>query len=623
MLLRSKILVALVSVLIVFAGIHYGIQHLIVYQSYLELERVEADKDLHRCTEALANEIANISNFTHDWAAWDDLYRFAHDGNPEFIDTNLSLDTFRNYSLDIIYVVKNNGEVVWGRAYDHDAEEPEPLRLADFPELAFAAADPLLMHKNETDAVAGVFMTSQGPMIIGAWPIVKSDYKGPIMGTLIMGRFLDQEVISNLIEQVRVNFHIWDGETNPVSPEDAGVMAQLSDSEPVISVPYDDDILYNYTLFPVLNREARLLIRVDVERDISKRGRESMQFALWSIMAAGLALLVTLFFLLQRIIIGPVMQLTGHVKGTGRDADLTERIFSGRADEIGTLTREFDSMVEKLADTRKRLLDQSYYSGMAENASAILHNVKNAFSPLLVNICLLRQNAREINIEDQLLAHNELCYNDLDEEKKKDLIEFLELTRTRFSRRMADMENSLNLIDGQMSMIENILEEQYAVTLTERPIEPVDLDDLLKDAQMLLNKKDVNIAIAVQSTLMPKKNIKTHRVVMLQIIANLLQNAADALHKADIDNKKIFIRVDEDEVEGEQFVHLRFIDNGIGIDPGDLSRIFQRGFSTKGKISGFGLHWCANSIAALNGRIYAESEGVGKGACIHLLIRRG
>ncbi|MCP4400765.1 MAG: hypothetical protein GY801_26120 [bacterium] len=58
-----------------------------------------------------------------------------------------------------------------------------------------------------------------------------------------------------------------------------------------------------------------------------------------------------------------------------------------------------------------------------------------------------------------------------------------------------------------------------------------------------------------------------------------------------------------------------------GLDADTLERIFQRGFSTKQEgASGIGLHWCANTISSMHGKIYAESEGKGKGACMHLLL---
>jgi signal transduction histidine kinase len=69
-------------------------------------------------------------------------------------------------------------------------------------------------------------------------------------------------------------------------------------------------------------------------------------------------------------------------------------------------------------------------------------------------------------------------------------------------------------------------------------------------------------------------------------------------------------------------VHLQVADNGVGIDPTQLTRIFERGFSTKTRASGLGLHWCAVTAMAMDGRLYAESAGIGQGACLHLLLPR-
>ena len=58
-----------------------------------------------------------------------------------------------------------------------------------------------------------------------------------------------------------------------------------------------------------------------------------------------------------------------------------------------------------------------------------------------------------------------------------------------------------------------------------------------------------------------------------------------------------------------------------GIEQDNLERIFERSFSTKqADHSGVGLHWCANTLIAANGRIYAESQGSGQGACLHVMI---
>ena len=70
-------------------------------------------------------------------------------------------------------------------------------------------------------------------------------------------------------------------------------------------------------------------------------------------------------------------------------------------------------------------------------------------------------------------------------------------------------------------------------------------------------------------------------------------------------------------------IHCR--DDGVGIPAENLTRIFESGFSTKSRETnqGIGLHWCANAVNALGGRIWAESDGDGHGASFHVEVPLG
>src|ERR1700692_2446582 len=71
-----------------------------------------------------------------------------------------------------------------------------------------------------------------------------------------------------------------------------------------------------------------------------------------------------------------------------------------------------------------------------------------------------------------------------------------------------------------------------------------------------------------------------------------------------------------------EHVHLHCKDDGVGIAAANLERVFDKDFSTKSRETnyGIGLHWCANAIGALGGRIWAASEGPGLGASMHLML---
>ena len=75
------------------------------------------------------------------------------------------------------------------------------------------------------------------------------------------------------------------------------------------------------------------------------------------------------------------------------------RLAYERSDELGTLAKAFDNMVERLAQTRRELVDRSFESGAAENASGVLHNLGNAMTPLAVNVAKLQQQLGAVSTD--------------------------------------------------------------------------------------------------------------------------------------------------------------------------------------------------------------------------------
>jgi signal transduction histidine kinase len=111
------------------------------------------------------------------------------------------------------------------------------------------------------------------------------------------------------------------------------------------------------------------------------------------------------------------------------------------------------------------------------------------------------------------------------------------------------------------------------------------------------------------------------RASLRQVVANLLINAAESIQSAGTAPGRVIVTADYEDLHGQSMVGLRFADNGGGIDPDHLGRLFERGFSTKNREgSGYGLHWSANTVHALGGQLSAESAGVGSGACMHMLL---
>lgn len=189
-------------ILSLYAGLSFGIQRLAVFPSFLSLERMLAERDLNRCVEALRRELHHLDIVTHDWAAWDDTYRFLEERHSGFIDSNLGPKTFFDNQFNMIYICTPEGKLVWGEVWDINSRQR--IFLPEFPSDEFGKGHIFISNKEVESTISGIFMTEKGPMLISSRPVITSNHAGPIRGYLMMGRFLDGDFIRALEEQTNV-----------------------------------------------------------------------------------------------------------------------------------------------------------------------------------------------------------------------------------------------------------------------------------------------------------------------------------------------------------------------------------------------------------------------------------
>jgi C4-dicarboxylate-specific signal transduction histidine kinase len=107
--------------------------------------------------------------------------------------------------------------------------------------------------------------------------------------------------------------------------------------------------------------------------------------------------------------------------------------------------------------------------------------------------------------------------------------------------------------------------------------------------------------------------VDKHKV--LQILINLVHNAKYALDESRDRDKRLTVGI---SINGGNLIKVTVADNGVGILPENLTRIFSHGFTTRKRGHGFGLHSGANAAKEMGGQLSVHSDGVGKGATFTL-----
>jgi signal transduction histidine kinase len=102
---------------------------------------------------------------------------------------------------------------------------------------------------------------------------------------------------------------------------------------------------------------------------------------------------------------------------------------------------------------------------------------------------------------------------------------------------------------------------------------------------------------------------------VLQILVNLVNNAKQALAASERPDRQLTFEIG---MNGGRRLKVAVTDNGIGIPPENLPRVFSHGFTTKKDGHGFGLHSGAHAAKEMGGGLTVHSEGPARGATFTL-----
>ena len=611
MSLKLKTLCILLVLIIVYVAVHGAIHRFIFMPGFLYLEQREAEKNLHRSVEALKREMYHLSNLAHDWSSWDDTYHFISTRDPHYIRSNLAIETFQMHSLNLLYFCDRTGKVVWGRTLDH--VNGKDITIPDIPGGSFPLAHPFLDIKPGSEAATGLIETERGPLMIASRHVLKSDNMGPSRGTLIMGRLLTQDVISELNVQTDVVFDI----TSMTRNHDKNKNPWLSDLREGRKQHHmdsgDKQKLYLYSALNDITGKPAFLFKVTMNRDLLKKGRETLHYSMVSLIAAGSLILLLMLGLMHITILNPLAVLTRHTIAVEETGDLSTRLDFQRDDEIGVLAQRFDRMLLRLSEVQNELLDQSYYSGLAGVTSDLLHHSGNILMPMSQKTNRLLELCRSIPRANIHNALDELEKGAADLDREKSLKRFLSLSVLEMEKTFDQAEAVLCDLAEHSRELEHLmsgLEKYSRGGSAARGIVP---ETLFQDAVARMpDHLKKACPVRIHPDVKNMETFKSEPLILVQVISTLLCHAVECSKACDPSNAEVILNGHTDTNEGKRQVRITVTGNGTRQDSGHLKNMFARRSPDRTCDSFFsGLHWCSNVAAAMNGDLSVTSSDAG------------
>ena len=280
---------------------------------------------------------------------------------------------------------------------------------------------------------------------------------------------------------------------------------------------------------------------------------------------------------------------------------------------------------------REEALAQAFAQGRLEIVDTILHNIGNAINSVDIGVDTIHYQLTNDRLIPRFTALAEIIQehqDNLSDYIKNDpqgqkIAPFIVTLAADLSDVKREFQETVERVRDRCRHIVDIIRTQNSYQNTSGTRKDINLNDAILGAIKMLqdsiDKRQIQIDIDCKNA---PAEIRIQESQFHQMLVNLTKNSVESIDeliasREHSESPRVQFRA---YIDGD-FLYLDIIDNGIGIPPENIGKVFSAGFTTKTQGSGLGLHSSANFVISSGGKIQALSEGKGKGTTIRIQFR--
>lgn len=538
----------------------------------------QAFKDnIETVARIIDSQISPLVGLALDYGRWDATYEFALGRNPAYVDEHVEDSTFPALGVDAAYIFDNQGRTVWSETLD--PEFSEDIQAANLPTRVHKS-DPTKLRIPAWQS-SGILSTPRGLMIVGAASIHRNDDSGPAAGTIVLARMMDRDFLAGIKEQT--NF-----QPKFVSEEDVAhcdeidelVEPTTTNSSARICKKYASQLVGLKVVFDPLGNPVSILT-IETARKFSEIGKSEFRLALILLGVVCLISIATVGFAVHRVVIVPIASLSSTIYSIDQSRRLSERSEIASQDEIGTLSRKLNSMLDSLGLAEAEL-------STARTAAEEANRAKSEFLTMMSHELRTPLNG--------VIGMSEVVKESGLSESQRAMVEIIE-------------SSGSNLLE----ILNNILDlSKLEAGHTELQLSSCDVEELVVSTVKTMGPSVQGNAIVVETKIDPDvpSSFKCDIGKLQQVLRNYVGNALK-FTSAGI----VAVHVSMKETKAEECDRIWFgvEDTGIGIEREVIKKLFnpfvQADSSTSRKFggTGLGLAICKELAALMGGEVGCES----------------
>lgn len=352
MKLRWKASIIIVVISICLIAVLKVASDALLLQGVANVEHETATENAERIRDIITQRLFELDLVVSDWAFSNSTYAFIQNNNTEFAVSNLANKTFIDLKLNFMLFFNSSGQLVFGRAFNltDKTNIPVPQSLSNY----LTTDKNITVNEDMEDYENGIIILPEGPIMIASRPVLTSEHQGPIQGTLVIGRFLDQLEVESFVEKtfLTISLHVVNDPSMP--PDFQAANSSLSEDR-VFVQPLSDQITAGYVLVNDIYGDPALIMKFDMSRDFYAQSQTTGLYVTFALALAGVIFGGTTTILLEKFVLAPLSSLSDDVSRIGKTGDFGARVVVSGKDELSDLGNDINKTLSKLEQTTRRL----------------------------------------------------------------------------------------------------------------------------------------------------------------------------------------------------------------------------------------------------------------------------
>ncbi len=345
MTIRKRILLYSALALGAFLAAVYFASRFALLNGFTTLERADALEKIEHLQGHFADQQRQLAILARDYARWDRTYAFMKGRNPDYVRTELTVDTFETLAVDLFVLLDKQKHTVVHR-------EVGTWRVGESNLEAIAEAYSANAASATNSPLTG-FIEINGRLFLLAYePVLTTHGDGKPQGTLVMGRGLSETMLLNMSRSLGLPLWLEPSDNVP-APSSRDTI--WSDGTNSVSAESNSTMLAYVPLKDLAGRTRRLLV-ARIPSSLYSEGQKVMRYLLVLLMLAGLVHSALLLFLLEEKLLTRVESLNRKIKQITVSGDLSLRLDARGKDELSELAGTVNAMLTAIQKAKAELL---------------------------------------------------------------------------------------------------------------------------------------------------------------------------------------------------------------------------------------------------------------------------